>query len=153
MSVSQTRPAVPSGANEQSTAELVQRASEQISRLVRDEIALARAELTEKAKHAGIGAGLFGGGGVLVVYGVGALIATAALALALVLPGWLAALIVAVALFLVAGLLALIGRREIRRATPPAPSGAAASVRADVQTLTAAVRDRHNNEHADTPEG
>jgi Putative Actinobacterial Holin-X, holin superfamily III len=56
-------------------------------------------------------------------------------------------------LFLVAGLLALIGRREVRRATPPAPRDAAASVRADVQTLTAAVRDRHNNERADTPEG
>ncbi|HEY2947146.1 MAG TPA: phage holin family protein [Micromonosporaceae bacterium] len=153
MSVSQTGPAVPPAADEQSTAELVQRASEQISRLIRDEIALARAELTEKGKHAGIGVGLFGGGGVLVVYGVGALIATAALALALVLPGWLAALIVAVALFVTAGVLALIGRREVRRATPPAPSGAAASVRADVQALTAALRDRRGNERDGRPEG
>ena len=54
----------------------MQRASEQISRLVRDELALAKAELTEKGKHAGIGVGLFGGGGVLALYGVGALIAT-----------------------------------------------------------------------------
>jgi len=61
---------------DQSTSELVQKASEQITRLVRDEIALAKAELTEKGKHAGIGVGLFGGGGVLALYGVGALLAT-----------------------------------------------------------------------------
>src|SRR4051812_50167699 len=62
---------------EPSTSELVQRASEQISRLVRDELALAKAELTEKGKHAGIGVGLFGGGGALALYGPGGLFATA----------------------------------------------------------------------------
>ncbi|MDI5942380.1 phage holin family protein, partial [Micromonospora sp. DH15] len=60
--------------SEPSTAELVQRATEQVSRLVRDELALARAELTQKGKHAGIGIGLFGGGGALALYGLGALI-------------------------------------------------------------------------------
>ena len=64
------RPARPVA--EQSTAELVQRASEQVSRLVRDELALAKAELAEKGKHAGIGIGLFGGGGALALYGIGA---------------------------------------------------------------------------------
>src|SRR3954465_8955488 len=81
---------------DQSTAELVQRASEQITRLVRDEIALAKAELTEKGKHAGIGIGLFGGGGVLAMYGVGALIATLIVVFDLFLPLWLAALIITV---------------------------------------------------------
>ena len=57
--------------SEPSTAELVQRATEQVSRLVRDELALARAELTQKGKHAGIGIGLFGGGGVLAVLRAG----------------------------------------------------------------------------------
>lgn len=134
------RPAAPPPAAEPSTAELVQRASEQISRLVRDEFALARAELTEKGRHAGLGAGLFGGGGVLAVYGVGALIATLTLALALAMPAWLAALIVAAALLLVAGVLAMIGRREVRRAVPPAPKATVESVRADVDALADAVR-------------
>jgi hypothetical protein len=145
MSVSQTRPAAPP-VTELSTAELVQRVSEQATRLVHDEIALARAELADKARHAGVGIGLFGGGAVLIVYAVGALVATAALALALVLPGWLAALIVAVALLLLAGLLALIGRREVQRATPPAPRDAVSNVRADVAAVTAAVRERRAHE-------
>src|SRR5918997_4544756 len=86
-------------AADQSTSELVQRASEQISRLVKDELALAKAELTEKGKHAGVGVGLFGGGGVLALYGVGVLIITFVLLLDLVLPAWAAALIVTVVLF------------------------------------------------------
>ena len=127
---------------EQSIAELVQRATEQVSKLVRDELALARAELAQKGKHAGIGVGLFGGGGVLAFYGLGALVATAILALALVLPGWAAALIVAGVLFVGAGLLALIGKRQVTRAVPPVPTAAVRSMRADVDTVTAAVRDR-----------
>lgn len=127
---------------EQSIAELVQRATEQVSRLVRDELALARAELTQKGKHAGIGVGLFGGGGALAFYGLGALVATAILALDLVLPAWAAALIIAGALFLVAGLLALVGKRQVTRAVPPVPTAAVRSVRADVDTVTAAVKDR-----------
>src|SRR5829696_3460935 len=95
---------------DQSTSELVQKASEQISRLVRDEIALAKAELTEKGKHAGVGVGLFGGGGVLAFYGVGAMIATLIIVFNLFLPLWLAALIITVVLFAVAGILALLGK-------------------------------------------
>lgn len=73
---------------EQSVAELVQHGTEQVSKLIRDELALARAELTQKGKHAGIGVGLFGGGGALAFYGLGALVATVILALDLVLPAW-----------------------------------------------------------------
>ena len=127
---------------EPSTAELVQRATEQVSRLVRDELALARAELTQKGKHAGIGIGLFGGGGALALYGLGALVATAILLLDLVLPAWAAALIVAVALFLLAGVLALVGKKQVSHAVPPMPEAAVRSVRADVDTVTAAVKDR-----------
>ncbi|NBE84309.1 phage holin family protein [Micromonospora rubida] len=128
--------------SEPSTAELVQRATEQVSRLVRDELALARAELTQKGKHAGIGIGLFGGGGALALYGLGALVAAVILLLALVMPAWLGALIVAVALFLVAGILALIGKKQVSQAVPPVPVATVRSVRADVDTVTAAVRDR-----------
>ena len=127
---------------EQSTSELVQRASEQISRLVRDEMALARAELAEKGKHAGIGVGLFGGGGVLAMYGVGAAIATAIIALNLIMPLWFAALVVTVALFLVAGILALIGKSQVTKAVPPEPSEAVAGFKADVAEVKHAVKDR-----------
>jgi uncharacterized membrane protein YqjE len=127
---------------DQSTSELVQRASEQITTLVRDEIALAKAELTEKGKHAGIGIGLFGGGGVLAMYGVGALIATLIIVFNLFLDLWLAALIVTVLLFLVAGILALIGKKQVTKAIPPEPKEAIESVKADVDEVKHAVKDR-----------
>ena len=104
---------------DQSTSELVQRASEQITTLVRDEIALAKAELIEKGKHAGKGVGLFGGGGVLALYGLGALITTIIVLLDLVMPLWLAALIVTVVLFAIAGVLALLGKKQISKVGPP----------------------------------
>ncbi|MDT4995310.1 MAG: hypothetical protein QOH97_5202 [Actinoplanes sp.] len=129
-------------AADQSTSELVQRASEQITRLVRDEIALAKAELTEKGKHAGVGVGLFGGGGVLAMYGVGAMVATLIIVLDLFLPLWLAALIVTVALFAMAGILALLGKWQITKAVPPEPTEAVASVKADVDEVKQAVKDR-----------
>ncbi|MCY1142209.1 phage holin family protein [Actinoplanes sp. Pm04-4] len=129
----------PSTGADQSTAELVQRASEQISRLVRDEIALAKAELAEKGKHAGIGIGLFGGGGVLAMYGVGALVATLIIVFDLFLDLWLAALIVTVALFALAGVLALIGKKQVSKAVPPEPSAAIQSVKADVDEVKHAV--------------
>ena len=124
---------------DQSTAELVQRASEQVSRLVKDEIALAKAELTEKGKHAGIGAGLFGVGGVLALYGIGALIATLIIVFDLFLPLWLAALIIATSLFLIAGILALIGKSQVTKAVPPEPKAAIESVKADVDEVKQAV--------------
>ncbi len=129
-------------AAEQSTAELIQRATEQISKLVRDELALARLELAEKGKHAGIGVGLFGAGGALALYGLGVLVTAAVLALAVAIPAWAAALVVAVALFASAGILALVGKRQLRRAVPPMPTATAESVRADVDMVTAAVRRR-----------
>jgi uncharacterized membrane protein YqjE len=127
---------------DQSTSELVQRASEQITRLVRDEIQLAKTELAEKGKHVGIGVGLFGGAGVLVMYGVGALIATLVIVLELFLALWLAALIVTAALFLGAGVLALLGKIQVSKAVPPEPREAVASVKADVDQVKNAVRDR-----------
>jgi hypothetical protein len=129
-------------AAEPTTAELVQHATEQMSRLIRDELALARSEMTDKARHAGVGAGLLGGGGVLAHYAVGVLIIAAVLGLAVVLPGWLSALIVGVALLILAGLLALGGRLQLQRATPAMPERVARSVRADVDVLTNAVRSR-----------
>lgn len=127
---------------DQSTSELVQRATEQITTLVRDELALAKAELTEKGKHAGIGVGLFGGGGVLALYGLGALIATLIIVLDLMMPLWLAALIMTVVLFAVAGVLALLGKKQVTQAVPPEPQAAIQSVKADVDEVRHAVKDR-----------
>ena len=127
---------------EQSTAQLVQTASEQLSRLVRDEIALAKAELAEKGKHAGIGIGLFGGSGVLIFYGVGAAIATLIIVFDLFLPLWLAALIWTAALFLVAGILALFGKNQVTKAVPPEPVAAMESVKLDVDEVKQAVKER-----------
>jgi uncharacterized membrane protein YqjE len=120
---------------EESVGELVQRASNQAAELVRDEIKLAQVELQEKGKRAGIGAGLFGGAGLVALYGVGALIAAIILLLATAMTAWLAALIVAVVLLAVAGVLALTGKKEVERAVPPAPEQAIDSVKADVDHI------------------
>jgi hypothetical protein len=118
-----------------STGELIGQLTDQLSRLVRDEVRLAQAEVTQKAKRLGIGAGLFGGAGIVALLGVGALITAAILGLANVMPGWLAGILVAVVLFLVAGVLALLGRKDVREATPPLPTDTIASVQADVATV------------------
>jgi uncharacterized membrane protein YqjE len=117
---------------DRSVAELVREISEQVSRLVRDELRLARAEMTEKGKRAGVGAGLFGGAGVVALYGVAALLVALVLGLAEVMPAWVAALLVAGLLFIVAAVLALVGRRNVQKATPPVPEQAMESVKADV---------------------
>jgi uncharacterized membrane protein YqjE len=111
-----------SGAAEPSTGQLVSDLTTQISRLVKDEARLAQAEMTQKAKKLGVGAGLFGGAGLFAFFGLAVLIASIVLALALVLPDWLAALIVAVVLFAVAGVLALVGKKDVQQATPPSPA-------------------------------
>jgi hypothetical protein len=126
----------------QSTVELVRIASDQVSRLVRSEIQLAKTELADKGKRAGLGAGLIAGAGVMAFYGAGALIAAIALALALVLPGWAAALIVTGLLFAMAGLLALAGRASLKRGLPPVPTSTVASVKADLDAAKHAVSDR-----------
>jgi hypothetical protein len=125
-----------------STAELVRLAAEQISRLVRDELQLARVEMSVKARRFGTGAGLFGAAGFVALYGIGALIAALILSLALVVPAWLAALIVGVTMFVIAGLMALLGRGQFRRAVPATPEQTLNSVKADVQTVAEAVRKR-----------
>jgi hypothetical protein len=113
--------------------ELVKQLSEQSSRLARQEVELAKAELAIKGKTAGMGAGMFGGAGVFGLYGFGALVAAAVLALATAVTAWLAALIVAAVLAAVAGILALQGKRKVSQATPPVPEQATESVKEDVE--------------------
>lgn len=127
-------------ASEASMAELVRQLSDQTTLLARQEVALAKAELAEKGKRAGIGAGLAGTAGVLALYGLGALITTVIAALALVLPVWAAALIVAVVIFIVAGVLGLLGKNQIQRATPPVPENTVESVKRDVATVSERIK-------------
>jgi MFS family permease len=118
---------------EASMAELVKQLSEQTSRLARQEVELAKAELTMKGKRAGIGLGMFGGAGAIGFYALGVLIAAAVLALATAVTAWLSALIIAAVLGGIAGLLALQGRTKVQQATPPVPEQTTESVKEDVQ--------------------
>ncbi|GAA3540857.1 phage holin family protein [Nonomuraea rosea] len=122
------------------THKLVNDLSEQVSRLVKDELRLARLELTEKGKRAGFGAGLFGAAGLVAFFGGAALVATVIMLLALVMPAWAAAAIVAVVLFVVAALLGLIGKNQVKRAAPPVPSETLASVKADIDMVKERAR-------------
>jgi len=117
------------------TAELVKDVSELVPRLVRQEFDLARAELSEKGKRAGAGAGLLGGSGVVGWFGVATLVAAAVLGLAEAMPAWAAALVVATVLLAVAGVMALLGRSQMRRAVPPVPTEAVASTKEDVRAV------------------
>ncbi len=115
--------------------ELIQEASQQTALLVRQELALAQLEMKEKGKRAGVGAGLFGGAGAVAFYGGGVLIAAIVLVLATALEPWIAALIVAVVLLAVAGVLALTGKKQVDQATPAAPEQAIASTKKDVDEV------------------
>jgi uncharacterized membrane protein YqjE len=118
---------------DRSTAELLRQLSQQTGDLVRQEMELAKAELREKGKAAGVGAGMFGGAGLVALYAVGALTACAILALAIVVDAWLAALIVGGAYLALAGVLALTGRKKVEQATPPVPEQAIESSKEDVE--------------------
>ncbi|MCF3137153.1 phage holin family protein [Streptomyces olivochromogenes] len=125
----------PSADGQPSVGDLVGRATEQLSRLVRQEAALAKEELVEKGRRAGRGGGLLGAGAAVGYVGLIVLAGSATAALSLTLPVWAAALVVAAVFFVVAAVLAAIGRDRLRRAAPPAPQEALASVRADVEEI------------------
>ncbi|HKO27232.1 MAG TPA: phage holin family protein [Solirubrobacteraceae bacterium] len=113
--------------------ELFKQLSEEMSTLVRQELRLAQAEMTEKGKRAGIGAGIFGGAGLIGVMALGTLTACVVAALAEAMDVWLAALIVTVVYAAIAGVLALQGRERIQQATPPVPEQTVETVKEDVQ--------------------
>lgn len=125
----------PAVAAETSTGDLVKNLSEQVPRLIRDELKLAEYEMTAKAKRAGRGVGMFGGSGLLALYGIGCLLAAAIVGLAGVVPGWAAALIVGGALLIIAGVAALLGRSQFGQATPAVPEQTVQSVKADVEEI------------------
>ena len=125
---------------DRSIGELVQELSQQTATLVRQEMRLAQAELQEKGKRVGIGAGMFGGAGLVALYGVGALVAAAIVGIGTLMEPWIAAAIVGVVLLAVAGILALTGKKQVDRGTPPLPRQAIESAKRDLDEVKARAR-------------
>jgi uncharacterized membrane protein YqjE len=126
--------------SERSVGDLVQQLSQQTAALVRQEMRLAQVELQEKGKRAGIGAGMFGGAGLVALYGVGAVIAAVIMLVATAIEPWVSALIVGVVLLAIAGIVALLGRRQVEQATPPKPERAMESMQDDVEHVKERAR-------------
>lgn len=117
---------------DRSLADLLKQLSQETATLVRQEIDLAKAEVSQKGKTAGIGIGIFGAAGVVALLALGALTACFILALNAVMPAWLAALVVAIVYGAIAGFLGMRGKEKVQEATPPAPQ-TVESVKEDVQ--------------------
>lgn len=131
-------------ARERPTAELLKEFSDQATTLLRKEIALAKVEVAEKGKKAAVGAGMFGGSGVFGFYAFGALTACVILALATAVDSWLAALIVAIVYAAIAGVLALRGKAQVKRAAPPVPEQAVDSTKEDLEWVKARAKSARN---------
>ncbi|MDQ0933730.1 phage holin family protein [Streptomyces turgidiscabies] len=123
------------GGTQEPVSDLVQRASQQLSQLVRDEMRLAQAEMTEKGKRYGKGGGLFGGAGLGGVLTLQALVATVIAALSLAMDVWAAALIVTGVLAAVTALMAALGKQQFSKGSPPTPERTMDSVKADVAAI------------------
>ena len=132
---SDSQPDATPSPNDPTLGALVTQLTTQVPDLIRSELRLAQAEVAEKGKRVGVGIGMFSGAGLMAFYGFGALVATAILALALVLPFWLSALIVTVVLFAIAGILGLMGKKKVDQGTPLKPERAVEGVQADIATV------------------
>ena len=125
---------------DRSLGELLRQLSEQTTRLVHQELELAKAELQQKGKEAGAGAGMFGGAGALGLAALGALTACFILALDLIMPAWLGALIVAVVYGIIAFVLVKQGQARMKRAVPPVPEQTIETVKEDVEWAKTQMR-------------
>lgn len=119
---------------------LVGQLSEQATRLVRAEIASAKAEMAQKAQKAGIGIGLMAVAGVAALYGLGFLLHSAMSGLDNVMPLWLAALIVGLVLMIFAGVAVMIGVKLLKKASPPSPEITVNSLRDDVTAIKEGIK-------------
>ena len=131
-------------ADDRPLGELARDLSEESSRLARLEVELAKAEIAQKGKQIGIGAGAFGGAGLLGLYALAALVTAGILGLAQALDPWLAALIVAAVLGAAAGLLALVGRNRVDAGTPPTPDRAISNSKRDIEAAKRSVKEARN---------
>jgi Flp pilus assembly protein TadB len=129
------------GKDKRSMSELIRDLSEQSTRLMRQEAALAQAELTEKGVQAGLGIGLFGAAAILALYGLGALTAAGILLLSTATKPWVAAVIVAGGVLIVAGAVALMARARLARIAPPVPEATIKTAKQDVETIRESIRE------------
>jgi Putative Actinobacterial Holin-X, holin superfamily III len=142
-STQETPPQAGERNDERSVKELIEGLSEQTQALARKEVELAKAEVTEKGKRLGMGAGAFGAAGIIGLFAVGALTAALVLLLATAMETWVAALIVAAVYAAIAGIAALVGRGQVQRGTPPVPEMAIDSTKEDVETMKRSAREGH----------
>ena len=125
----------PRTTDDQTLGALVHQLTQQVPELIRSEIRLAQAEVAEKGKRAGVGIGMFSVAGLLAFFAIGTLIATAVLALALVVDAWLAALLVALVLLAAAAVAGLVGKNKVAAAAPPKPEMAMDGLKQDIATV------------------
>jgi uncharacterized membrane protein YqjE len=118
---------------EESMGALFKQLSDELSTLVRQELRLAQAEMTEKGKKAGVGIGMFGGAGVITFLALQTLTACLVALLSTAMDVWIAALIVTVVYAAGAGVLALTGKKQVSEATPAVPEQTADTLKEDVQ--------------------
>jgi uncharacterized membrane protein YqjE len=130
----------PGDLRDRSLGQLLKQLSEETTRLVHQELELAKAELQQKGRQAGMGAGLFGGAGALGLAALGALTACFILALNAIMPAWLAALIVAVVYGIIVFILVKQGQARVKRATPPVPEQTIETVKEDVEWAKTQMR-------------
>lgn len=142
-STHETPPQAGERNEERSVKELIEGLSEQAQALARKEVELAKAEVTEKGKRLGMGAGAFGAAAIIGLFAVGALTAALVLLLATAMETWVAALIVAAVYAAIAGIAALVGRGQVQRGTPPVPEMAIDSTKEDVETVKRSAREGH----------
>ena len=114
---------------------LIHQLTTQVPELIRSEIRLAQAEVTQKGKAAGVGIGIFSIAGLLGFFAFGTLVATAVLALTNVVDAWLAALIVALVLLVAAAVAGLVGKKKVAEAGPPKPELAMEGLKEDIATV------------------
>jgi hypothetical protein len=130
----------PGDLRERPMGELLKQLSQETTQLVHQELELAKAELQQKGKQAGAGAGMFGGAGALGLAALGALTACFILALNAVMPAWLAALLVAVVYGIIAFVLVKQGQAKLKQATPPVPEQTIETVKEDVEWAKTQMR-------------
>jgi hypothetical protein len=135
-----THTGTPPDLHDRSIGELLKELSNETTTLVRQELDLAKAEMAEKAKEAGKGAGMFGGAGVFGLGAFGALTACLIALLATAMDTWIAALIVAAAYGAIAGVLALVGRNKFQEATPPKPEQTVETLKEDARWAKTQMR-------------
>lgn len=133
--MSTQQPPEPQIGHDPTLGALVNNLTTQIPDLIRSEIRLAQAEVAQKGKAAGVGIGMFSAAGLLAFFGLATLIATAVLGLAHAVDDWLAALIVAVVLFVIAGIVAFVGKNKVAEAGPPKPEHAIEGIKEDIATV------------------